>query len=297
MKVLLIIKPYFFVSILLSFLLFTDCVYSQNAPVVKKVTFEDTAREYLLYIPKKLSKKKPVPLLICLHGYGDSAYMFMYNTRFNDIAERENFIVVYPQGTLFKDSPFWNTLGYGRSKINDLGFLENLVYEISKDYNIDQTRIYAAGMSNGGFMAMEIACSLSHIFTAVASVTGTMTNKLYESCNPSENVSVLQIHGTLDRQILYNGNKEWSISVPTLLEFWSKTNKLNERPKIKTYRGESPYNISKYSYLGDRKNKTEVVHFKIEKGEHQWYNFNSSDSNTTSELVWDFLSKKSKKSN
>lgn len=278
-------------------MLLITSVYSQNNPIVKKVTFEGDAREYLLYIPKKLSNKKSVPLLICLHGYGDSAYMFMYNTKFNNIAERENFIAVYPQGTLFKDSPFWNTLGYGRSKVNDLGFLESLVKDISKDYNIDQTRIYAAGMSNGGFMAMELACSLSHIFAAVASVTGTMTNKLFESCSPSENVSVLQIHGTSDRQILYTGNKEWSISVPTLLEFWSKTNKLNENPKIKLYKGKSPYNITKHSYLGDRKNKTEVVHFKIEKGEHQWYNFNESDSNTTSELVWGFLSKKNKTSN
>ena len=294
MRVLSIIKPCF---LKFTFLLFTTSIYSQSIPIVKKVTFEDTTREYLLYVPKKLSVKKSVPLLICLHGYGDSAYMFMYNTKFNNIAERENFIAVYPQGTLFRDSPFWNTLGYGRSNINDLGFLESLVKDISKEYNIDQSRIYAAGMSNGGFMAMELACSLSDIFAAVASVTGTMTNKLYESCNPLENVSVLQIHGTLDRQILYAGNKEWSISVPTLLEFWCKTNKLNEISKIKTYRGKSPFNITKHSYLGDRKNKTEVVHFKIEKGEHQWYNFNLSDSNTTSELVWSFLSKKSKKSN
>lgn len=99
----------------------------------------------------------------------------------------------------------------------DVGFLEALIDTISAHYSINPDRIYSAGMSNGGFMSHYLACSSSR-FAAIGSVTGPMSNDMYEFCNPSHAVPTIHIHGTSDPINPYNGNSSSkSINAVTVL--------------------------------------------------------------------------------
>ena len=80
-------------------------------------------------------------------------------------------------------------------------------------------------MSNGGFFSFLLACQLSQKIAAVASVTGSMTNETYQNCNPSKEVPVLQIHGTDDPIVTYNGNSSiGSIGIEPVLSYWKLNN-------------------------------------------------------------------------
>ena len=151
-------------------------VFSQSKPKIFKVNDKGLEREYIVYIPEKLKTNKPASLLIAFHGFGGTAYMFMYNSGFNTLAEREGFIAVYPQGSLLNGNAYWNVDGWARnSTVDDVGFIRLMIQELHNNYNIDSSKIFAAGMSNGGFLSIQLACEMPDIFAAVASVTGSMT--------------------------------------------------------------------------------------------------------------------------
>ena len=106
----------------------------------------------------------------------------MNSAGFNQIADEENFIVVYPQGSLILNLlAHWNVGGFTQiSNTDDVAFVDYLISSLSEIYNINLDRVYATGMSNGGFMSFLLACQLSNKITAIASVTGSMTNTDYK---------------------------------------------------------------------------------------------------------------------
>ena len=96
--------------------------------------------------------------MFVFHGFGGSNDMIMYYSDFNSISERENFIVVYPQGSSFWGYPHWNVGGWtNTSSVDDIGFVDFLIELISQEYNLNQNKIYATGMYNGGFFSILIA--------------------------------------------------------------------------------------------------------------------------------------------
>ena len=96
-----------------------------------------------------------IPLVFCFHGYNSNANTIMNYTNFNYISDTLfGFIVVYPQGTLLQGSTHWNVGGWTLgATTNDVGFISNLLDTISYEYNIDASRVYSTGMSNGGYMS------------------------------------------------------------------------------------------------------------------------------------------------
>ena len=119
---------------------------------------------------------------------------------FRGLADEETFILVVPQGSLLDGTTHWNSDSEFTSKstADDLGFVSRMIDELETRYNIDNTRVYAAGMSNGGAMSLYLACSLSDQITAVASVTGFMSADLLSNCGAVNPTSVILIHGTAD---------------------------------------------------------------------------------------------------
>ncbi|MDG2140095.1 MAG: alpha/beta hydrolase-fold protein [Gammaproteobacteria bacterium] len=161
-----------------------------------------------VYIPDGYSESRAHPLLLLLHGYGFDGEVAESIWGFTDIIDKYEFIYSAPTGT--KDStgsPFWNATAaccnFYNSTANDLSFLYELVNQIKTEYNIDANRVYVVGDSNGGFMALELAYRFPQIFTAVASVAG--ASHLISRSTPKTGVHVLQIQGTEDTSILYNG--------------------------------------------------------------------------------------------
>ena len=254
------------------------------------ITYQGIDRDFSIYIPESYTHDSPSAMMFVFHGFGGSNDMIMYYSDFNSISERENFIVVYPQGSSFWGYPHWNVGGWtNTSSADDIGFIDFLIELISQEYNLNQNRIYATGMSNGGFFSFLLACQLSQKIAAVASVTGSMTNETYQNCKPSKEVPVLQIHGTDDPIVTYNGNSSiGSIGIEPVLSYWKLNNYCGE-PNISELNDSNPNdNFYVQRVLFDNGvNGSTVDHYKVFGGEHVWF---MEDDINSSELIWEFFS-------
>ena len=170
-------------------------------------------------------------MIINFHGFGGCAANFAVDigggdTGLNVAANNNNFMVAYPQGvTRAKGSPEWNPEGSGIQNImdNDVYFAEELISEISNEYNIDPLKIYATGYSNGGMMVYGLACTKSDLFAAVGIMSGIM---LEGSCDENEFTSVIHFHGIADEVLPMDGNQDFQ-SVSDVINFWLNHNNIS----------------------------------------------------------------------
>jgi len=192
---------------------------------------DEMQREYVLFIPASYTGLEPVPLVFNFHGYTGTAAGHMERGDFRDLAAAAGFLLVHPQGAKdIEGKTHFNVVGHGPgSEIDDVGFTTALLSALATDYNIDQTRVYATGMSNGGFMSYLLACEMSGQFAAVASVAATMADALIAGANPAEPVPVLESHGTADSVVPYEGTAELS-SIDEVLQYWAGHNNCNPTP-------------------------------------------------------------------
>jgi len=167
------------------------------------------SRPVQLYVPSKYSPSAPTPLLILLHGYSASGRAQELLFDFKPLAETNTVLYMYPDGTVDKQgNRFWNAsdacCDFFGVPVDDVAYLTSLITEIETRYNVDPKRIYFAGHSNGGFMSYRMACDQAGKVAAIASLAGAMWDDP-SKCKPSEPVSVLEMHGTADTVILWDG--------------------------------------------------------------------------------------------
>ena len=113
------------------------------------LTYQGLDRDFIVYVPESYSHESSSSVVFVYHGFGGSNDQIMYYSDFNTISERENFIIVYPQGSNFWGYPHWNVGGWTNSSTtDDISLTEFLIELISQEYNINQEKIYATGMSN-----------------------------------------------------------------------------------------------------------------------------------------------------
>jgi polyhydroxybutyrate depolymerase len=235
-------------------------------------------REYLYYAPENLPENAP-PLVV-LHGFTGSAEQIMNYTQMNNIAQANNFAVVYPQGTRDNNNKtFWN-VGYDfhkNSKVDDVDFIVQLAHLLQEKYQLSVKNTFVTGMSNGGDMSYLLACRHPGVFAAIAPVVGTMMQSYFKTAMPKNPVPVLAINGTNDSITSYNGdmeNKEgWGAyqSVPFIINFWAeaieyKAVKTDTLPDYND--ADSSYVIST-NYLNPEK-QLEVLFYKVVNGGHDW---------------------------
>ena len=128
-------------------------------------------------------------------------------------------------------SSHWNVGGWtSKSTRKDIEFIDTVIDLIKDKIQIDQTRIYSSGMSNGGYMSYSLACNLNSKIAAIASVTGSMTPDNFDNCTPSNPISVLQIHGLQDLIVPYIGSSG-SKSIPDVIDYWVNYNSCNTDPE------------------------------------------------------------------
>ena len=246
-------------------------------------------RFYYIYTPNNLDTNQSIPVLFAFHGYGSSAMRHLNYTNYFPIADSENFIVIYPQGaTTANLSTHWNVGGWtSKSTINDLDFVDTVIGLIKDKIQIDETRIYSSGMSNGGYMGYHLACNLSNKFAAIASVTGSMTNDTYNDCNPIHPTPILQIHGLLDFVVPYDGNTG-SKSIPDVIDYWVDYNSCNTDPdRVIKY---DDYSLVAYdTYVNCLNNVNVKLILHPEMG-HDWPFIQSYNIDASGE-IWNFVSK------
>jgi len=256
--------------LLLIALFFNFSILKSQTTIQGSFDFDGFNRTYRLYIPESYSPNHTAPLILNLHGYGSNAFEQEFYGNFRPIADTAGFLVVHPNGTLdATNTQFWNT--FGTSGVDDVGFLSALVDTINQNYPIDLERVYSTGMSNGGFMSYSLACNLSNRIAAIASVTGTMVFSALNLCNSQRPVPVMQIHGTADGVVPYNGNALF-VPVPTLNNFWINFNNCFPEPIVTLVPDIDPNDgctAEHYLWQGGDNSST-VEHYKIIGGGHTW---------------------------
>lgn len=259
-------------------------------------------RSYILYLPASIDRDQPVPLVFVLHGGTGNAESAIRMSGFNEVADQNGFIVAYPNGTgrLSDDKLLtWNggtCCGYAqKNDVDDVGFIRAVITDIEAIASIDPKRVYAAGMSNGGIMSYRLACEASDLFAAIAPVAGTLN---FPPCNPLENVSVIDFHGTADQNLPYEGgfgsdslvNVDF-VSAQDSVEFWVSFNGCESRPLT-----DLEDTIQHDTWMGCD-NTSAVELYTIIGGGHAWPGGGSgwpgsdqpTDVISASELIWEFF--------
>lgn len=246
----------------------------------EEVEFGGMDRSYLLHLPNPLPNK-PLPLVVVLHGGGGSAKSAAKMTDFDAEADKEGFIVVYPEGS-DKARPFLNAMGkpgfltwnagsccgYAKANnIDDVGFIRAAVMQVIKDNAADPKRVYVTGISNGGMMAYRLACEASDLFAAIAPVSAVQE---VASCKPGHPVSVLHIHGAKDENVQLGGgvgkkalDKEDRKPVQNTIDFWVKQDGCSS-----TVHSQQP-DVEMTNYGGCTAG-SEVAFYLVQDGGHSW---------------------------
>ena len=246
-------------------------VFAQSGTVVHDSIEHDALnREYKLYVPNAYDGTTAVPLVFNLHGLTSNMDEQMFYGDFRGIADTANFLVVHPNGTINTSGQrFWNS--FGLAGVDDVDFLSNLLDSLNANYNIDLNRVYSTGMSNGGYMSFELACQLSDRIASVASVTGGMLQTRLNACSPNHPTPIMQIHGTNDGTVPYNGGIT-TVSIQGILDYWVTYDNCDETPVITNVADIDPNDgctAEHFVYSGGDRNAT-VEHYKITGGGHTW---------------------------
>ncbi|HEY0137231.1 MAG TPA: PHB depolymerase family esterase [Nannocystis sp.] len=183
-----------------------------------EVEHDGVTRTALVHIPASVDLGAPAPLVLNFHGFTSNSAQQSQFSNMNVTADAEGFIVAYPQGI----DTSWNAgacCGNAMTQqVDDVGFVRKLVDALEQQLCIDGKRVYATGMSNGGFMSHRLACEASDVFAAVAPVSA--VNGMAD-CAPGRPVPVMMFNGTADILVAYNGGGNFDKSAPETFEEWA----------------------------------------------------------------------------
>jgi len=272
---------------------------------VRNLSVGGLARTYVVHAPKGHDLKKPLPVVLALHGATMNGPMMAWFSGLNRKADEAGFIAVYPNGTGKHSSFFWNG-GYGsaaQAQVDDVGFIDALLDDLSGAYPVDARRVYVTGMSNGAMMAYRLAAELSDRIAAVAPVAGSLATEIGQ---PKRPVSVLHFHGTRDEFIPFTGGKgAKSIfgtnyrPVEDSIRAWVTANGCDETPQTDVLaEGGDGLRVTRKTY-GEGQGGAEVALVVIEGGGHTWPGKKSTAAVlgrstlnvSANDLMWEFFQK------
>jgi polyhydroxybutyrate depolymerase len=268
---------------------------------VKSLVHKEEKRRYIVYTPASYDSqpKRAFPVVFNFHGSGMTMAEQMLYTQMNRAADRHQFIVVYPLG-IKQD---WN-VGFGMSYLegsDDIGYTEALLAKIKQDYRVDSQRVYAAGLSRGGFFALRIAAELPQFFAAVASVGAPMPEPVVQhNASPAHpakppQVGVLLIHGTADQVVAYGGKPGGYLSAEDSYSYWLKRNGIAAAAPSPRAEGKD------VSWIEQGNGEQSVALATVREGGHTWpgadpFNVGLPIGKTTrdmdaNEAMWQFFAK------
>ena len=257
------------------------------------IDIDGRTRTYLLHAPARYDPKRKTPLVLVLHGATESPENVERISGMSALADREDFLAVYPSGTgRLSRVPTWNAgncCGYALAhKVDDVAFIRALIDKLEREYTIDPRRVFATGISNGAMMSYRLACELSDKIAAIAPVEGALNVE----CGPAHPVSVIVFHGTADRLVPFDGGStpfqlggpRKDNSVAGAVDFWVKQDGCAPSPA----RQETRSAVSTI-YSGCR-GGTGVALYAIPGGRHMWPGDRHSGNDVpATELMWSFF--------
>jgi polyhydroxybutyrate depolymerase len=236
----------------------TPTVQSRN--IKHTIPVEDAERNYWLHEPSDLEKSQPVPLVVVLHGIG-SKPQYMFRSGFNDIADQEKFLVLYPE------------LMDGDSTV----LIEDFLNDVEESYTIDSSRVFITGFSLGGKRSYRAACIFSDRFAAIAPVSGAgeCTDNL-----PDHPVSVLHIHGLADNDVPFQGGGNANHpAVEDIIGFWVGFN------DCQNFSEETKDGAITHKKYTDCEKSTAVELITIDTLAHNW----PEREIAAADIIWDFF--------
>ncbi len=277
--------------------------------ITGKFTVDGLEREYILHLPKNYGSE-PLPLVMVFHGGGGNAEQIKDHTKFNKLADKENFIVVYPNAVdkNWNDGRIGDKLPMDR---DDVKFINMLLDTLIANYKVNSKRVFSTGISNGGFFSFYLALKLSNRILAIAPVAANIPDNLKDSWKTESPVSLLLINGTKDPLVKFDGgsvgfweddggNRGKSISTSWTIKIWTENNSCGGTSKIEIIddKEDDGCKAEKETYYkcGDG---TKVVLVTVKGGGHTWPGASQylpkiivgpvcKDFNAT-EMIWDFF--------
>jgi polyhydroxybutyrate depolymerase len=225
-------------------------------------------RDFVLHVPRSYDHTRPTPLVISLHGAGLWGAALREISQWDKVAESHGFIVVYPSGAGGDGPRVWR-VDRTDGLMKDVTFISALIDTLEAAYNIDPTRIYANGLSNGGGMAFVLSCTLSDRIAAVGVVAAAQTLE-WDWCTDRRAVPVIAFHGTADRLVPYRGGRSWEFplrfpNVATWMANWARRNQCGADPVESAV----AVDVTRREYT-DCADDAAVVLYTVEGGGHSW---------------------------
>jgi polyhydroxybutyrate depolymerase len=269
---------------LLALLFVTSIAHGQGQTLDKTLEHNGITRNYTVYVPSTYSSQVDAPLVINLHGYTLNRGFQMTHSGMNAVAEREGFMVAYPDAV---DSDWFGPQ-------DNIGFIDRLLDEVSSQYSINANKVYAAGFSQGGVMTYLLSVERPYKFAAIASVGGPRplaAADVYVPPNipatPRRPFPLLHIHGTGDPIVPYNGGTSTvgslTLNFPPaerLVRDYVLNNQGNTTPIVtdlantNTMDGTTAqkwsYDAGSYLDAAGNPREAEVLFYRVAGGGHNW---------------------------
>ncbi|MBX9671628.1 MAG: hypothetical protein K2X93_28825 [Candidatus Obscuribacterales bacterium] len=253
-----------------------DAVDPKIGDHVENIKIAGADRKYNIHVPPSYNGKTPMPVVILLHGHAQNGETIAKETKFNQMADKEGFIAIYPDARVWAGREDWRAWDTGNglvppgAKADDVAFLRQIIDNAEKDFVVDPKRIFMAGLSNGGMMTFRAAPELSDKIAAIAVVSGAMSGN---EPPPKQPMSMLHIHGTEDRIVPYDGLKNVPASLTAIglpkfkpmkyaTDYYVEQNKITNPPLVIQNK-----DVTERRFL-DTKSGIEVSEYTIQGGWH-----------------------------
>jgi polyhydroxybutyrate depolymerase len=229
------------------------------------ITVDSLDRTYTVHLPKGYDDKQHYPVVMLLHGVNQDSDDMERLTRFNELADKDSIIAVYPNALHgrwnfgvhepvpvpvrrgpyrrrpygYPPPPPRNPEGGQRRReappapADDIEFFNKMLDKIANKYAVDKSRIYATGLSDGGFMTVKVGCAMADRIAAIGPVAAAMPKTMV--CLPARPIPVVMINGTDDPIVKYDGasakpGRIATISAEDSAKEWAKLNRCSEKP-------------------------------------------------------------------
>ena len=250
------------------------------------VVIGNEAQDYIVHIPDGYDGKTALPLVLSLHGAANWPSFQKDVTGFNELADRERFIVAYPGGggTVLK------TFG-----LHEVKFIAALIDRLEASFNVDRARIYVNGLSNGGGMSDVLSCVMGDRIAAIGAVGSALTMTV-DACQSAPPMPMIAFHGTADPLTRYNGGKVFLApepfpAIPDWLSAWSRRNRCVAPPAES--RVAADVTLFEYDRCAEP-----IKFYRIEGGGHTWpggaamppwFVGKTTDTINATEVMWSFF--------
>jgi polyhydroxybutyrate depolymerase len=247
-----------------------------------------------VHVPASYDPAKRIPVVLDFHGFSSNGSEQATYAGMNTKAESAGFIAVHPEGTGIPQG--WNAgICCGAPSAlgtKDVELVAAIIDELANKVCLDDKRVFATGLSNGGFLSHRLACELSSRIAAIAPVAGVLG---IATCNPPRPVPVMQFHGTGDTLVPYYGNIATGFpSVASTIEDWAERNGCTDEPKSSFDKDDTHCVTQSQCNAG-----AEVTLCTIDAGGHTWpgssLNLPTFGKTTqaikATDAMWDFFQK------